>query len=305
MAMLFERTLDGRASWAAVFQDREAFEPLVHYIYRKEGLTEAPLRGLTPGTNAVFRCGDTVCKVFAPRESGFYNERDFVVEAAALVWADAAGIAVSELVAKGIVEDRYAFAYMILRFVDGVEANDAIHEMNVEKRGRFGARMRTVCARLNRSAGGLLPVLDLRARAIGNPSLARLPEGLRAQLQARAALVDMDEVVLCHGDLTGENVLVADGEPVLLDFADSVEGPACYELPALVFELLRCEPAMVRGFLGGDDPRAFVGSLLDGLSLHAFGVEILEAYRAREGLGWDALSTLEALEGRLLSAWKG
>ena len=63
--------------WGRVYQSKEAFSPLVEEIYRREKLPFAPLQNLTPGTNAVFRVGNTVAKVFFPRESGLDHTPDY------------------------------------------------------------------------------------------------------------------------------------------------------------------------------------------------------------------------------------
>lgn len=48
----------------------EEFTPLVRKIFLREGLEFTCLENLTPGTNAAFRTGNYVVKIFAPRESG-------------------------------------------------------------------------------------------------------------------------------------------------------------------------------------------------------------------------------------------
>ena len=58
--MLFNETLDTWRDWERVFQDIEAWRPLIARIYAREGLPLADIENLTPGSNAVFRTGQYV-----------------------------------------------------------------------------------------------------------------------------------------------------------------------------------------------------------------------------------------------------
>ena len=69
--MLFNEPIHNWNEWGAIFQSIEAFTPLAREIFRRERLAFSGLENLTPGTNAVFRAGDYVVKIFAAKESGF------------------------------------------------------------------------------------------------------------------------------------------------------------------------------------------------------------------------------------------
>ena len=72
------------------------------------------------------------------------------------------------------------------------------------------------------------------ARAMENERFDCLHPRLVSELKARAQSLDLSDSVLVHGDCTGENLLVNDGQPILIDFADCCLAPAWYELPAAV-----------------------------------------------------------------------
>ena len=72
--MLFWETLQNWADWGRVFADWAAFAPLVREIFRRNGLPMGEVRALPPGTNAVFRVGDLVVKIYAPAETGVGQE---------------------------------------------------------------------------------------------------------------------------------------------------------------------------------------------------------------------------------------
>ena len=57
--MLFTCQIENWRDWGKVFQSTAAFTPLAQKIFRQEGLEFTGLENLTPGTNAVFRGGES------------------------------------------------------------------------------------------------------------------------------------------------------------------------------------------------------------------------------------------------------
>lgn len=306
MSYLFSHTIANWADWSRVYCDIDAFTPLIRAVFAREGLpVDTPIEGLTPGTNAVFRCGDKVIKLYAPAESGLSTQRDYAVEIAMLNHARRAGVRTSNLHSHGIFQDRYCFYYLVFEYIIGEEAGGAIVRMSAAKKRDFAQSMGSICERLHQPCDPILPPLDIRAHALDNSRTLSLPPSLRDSVLARAKGAVWDQSVLVHGDLTGENVLIApDRKPVLIDFADSVWGPWWYELPPLVFELFRCDKEMIGAFRGSMPLPLFMERLLDGLSLHDFCASILQEYAEREQISLRSLTTLQAVAARLYQAWK-
>ena len=119
--MLFAHTIQSWEDWADVYQSIPAFTPLIQEIFRREGLPFSPLSPLTPGTNAVFRSGELVVKVFFPRESGLDPEGDFQNEGAVCRLLTQRQVPVPQLLASGRLEDRYTFPYLVTQFCPGEE----------------------------------------------------------------------------------------------------------------------------------------------------------------------------------------
>lgn len=305
MSALFTKRIDGWSDWAKVYQDREAFLPLARAIYRSEGLpVPAALGALTPGTNAVFRAGDTVLKVFAPPSSGLDTTYDFQVEMAMLAHAERTHIPTTSLRSAGQIDDAYPFRYLVLAYVDAADAGDALPALAPETGRAFARRMRQLTEALHRPVAGLLPEVDLRQQAITNERLGRLPGPLRDDLIQRAQGLLWQDTVLVHGDLTGENVLVtAAGEPIIIDWADAHVAPAFYELPPVLTDLFRLDADLIRAYAGTDDLRPLIAPLLDGIALHDFGADILIETAKRLGLPLSLLPTLDALGEALLGRW--
>lgn len=92
MTNLFTFELNGWNSRSKVFQSIKDFQPLIKYIYESNSLPLSQIEQCTPGTNAVFKVGSTVIKIFAPKESGFDSDSDYVTELFGMERANKLGI---------------------------------------------------------------------------------------------------------------------------------------------------------------------------------------------------------------------
>lgn len=280
----FHETISCWDDWGRVFQSIPAFSALTEEIYRREQLPFAPLQNLTPGTNAVFQVGNTVAKIFFPKESGLDPTPDFQNEAAVCGWLTARGIPTPRLLAQGKLPDKYLFYYILTEFSQGQEAGGWLEAASAEQKVRFAGELQKVLCKLNCPADDLLPAIDLKERAIHNSRLAALPETLQQEMRQRALRCDLSQRVLVHGDLTGENLLVTpQGTLTVIDCADACLAPAWYELAPIVFELFRCESVLLREF-AGEGQEEFLEQVLDAVCLHDFGANLLLTAARREHL---------------------
>ena len=71
---MFAANIDGWSSWRMIFQSIKDFEPLIKYIFNRHNLPFTEIEHCTPGTNAVFKVGGLVAKIFAPKESGMVDK---------------------------------------------------------------------------------------------------------------------------------------------------------------------------------------------------------------------------------------
>lgn len=284
MEKLFHETVEGWDDWGRVYQSIPAFSDLAREIYRRENLPFAPLQNLTPGTNAVFRSGNTVVKIFFPKESGLDPAPDFHNEAAVCRWLTEREIPTPRLLAQGCIRDKYDFFYLITEYVQGKEAGDWLSAASAPEKLAFVKRLKEILCKLNCPASGLIPSIDLLKRAVENPRLSELPDSLAKDLQDRVKSLNLSQTVLVHGDLTGENLLVTHkGDVLVIDCADACLAPAWYELGPIAIELFRCNPFLLREF-AGEHQEEFTERLLDSLSLHDFGAGLLLTAAQREGI---------------------
>lgn len=284
MEQLFHETIENWDDWGRVFQSIPAFSPLVREIYRRESLPWEPLQNLTPGTNAVFRVGNTVAKVFFPKESGLDPSPDFHNESAVCGWLTEKSIPTPRLLGQGKIRDKYEFYYIITAYAQGTEAGTWLQTAPPARKTAFVQQLKYILCKLNIPADDLIAPIDLLKRAAENPRLSALPSSLAEDLRNRARTLDLPQRVLVHGDLTGENLLVDEqGAVTVIDCADACLAPAWYELGPIVFELFRCDPLLLRAF-AGDGRETFVERVLDAVSLHDFGADLLRETANRAGI---------------------
>lgn len=272
---LFQETIANWQDWSRVYQSIPTFTPLAQEICRREHLPWHNLSPLTPGTNGVFRCGDLVLKIFFPKESGLNPEPDILTETAACRQAAAWGIPTPELVAQGKIADKYEFHYLVTAYTSGQEAGDWLISASPVQKERFVEQLKTLLKTFNRPVDGLLPVEDLKASARKNPRLNLLPPSLREECLARLETLELNELVLTHGDLTGENILMDQNNTlIIIDWADAHIAPAWYELGPIAFDLFRCSGTLWKLF-AEETVETFIAQLLDCVCLHDFGPDCL------------------------------
>lgn len=273
---LFEHTIPDLDGWAAVFQNSEAFTPLVRHILDRHGLPQTAIENTTPGSHAVFRTGDYVVKVYAPDCFGWPCESDFLTEIAAMRHAGRLGIAVPELIAYGRIYDRYEFRYLIQTFIRGTEFGKA--ELSSDEKFRVGGQLREICDKMN------IPYerfndYNFLEDALADDEWDGFSEDFRRSREAYLRNCNHGTPVYVHGDIHIDNaILDEDGKIWILDFADSVTAPAEYEYASLFPGLFRLEKAYLDGFFGIGQwtPEEVAEMLTYGFCLHRFGGHIID-----------------------------
>ena len=198
-------------------------------------------------------------------------------------WAAKAGVSTPAVLGQGMVSDKYDFYYLITQYCPGEEAGPWLEEATPAQRAEFVKRLRQMLETLNRPAPGIFPWEDLKAQARTNKRLEKLTPSLREEVLHRLEGIELGEIVLTHGDLTGENLLVKeDGSLVVIDWADARLAPAWYELGPIAFELFQGRGELLRLF-AGEGREAFIERLLDCCCLHDFGADFLWNFWQREG----------------------
>jgi tRNA A-37 threonylcarbamoyl transferase component Bud32 len=265
-------------SWGAIFQSIEAFAPLIACICNREGIEFTTVEQCTPGTNAVFKLGNNIFKIYSPIESGIDSSRDYDTELFGIERAYGLGVSVPKILAKGEIADKYLFRYMIMEHIDGKAFGDVCDHMTAEEKYDFGKALRLLCDKMNTSCekfnnrdlfGEAPPEATARWQIL-TPSfhaerLAYLGKLKAAQLPS----------VYVHADLNPDNILLANKNIYLIDFADAVLAPVCCEYAVVAGELFAFDKSFMSGFFGETSKEEIVEICFNGLLLHDFGAGII------------------------------
>ncbi len=275
---LFNEQIENWGDWGGVFQSITAFRPLVEYIFDKENLPLAEIENLTPGTNAVFKVGGYVVKLFAPAESGIDQTLDLQTELFATRRANELGVSAPRLTASGFADDKYRFAYMITEYIDGSEFTGAVKGMTVGQKITVGRKLREITDKMNTPCG-IFNNIDV----IGDKGRYRrwenYPEPFKAERLSYIRSHDYGDKVFVHGDLCGDNILLTpDGGLYIIDFADAVLAPKIYEHALVAVELFEFDPALMRGYFGDCSVSELKEICFDGLLIHDFGGDIVKQH---------------------------
>ena len=271
----FAEKIESRDDWFPVFQSVSAFEPLVGHIFERENLPFAGVEKLHPGTNAVFKVGEYVVKIFAPPGLCQDFGTTIEVELFGMRLANARGVPSPRLVATGVVEDRYTFRYIVMEYIRGKMLSEVEGSLSFEDKVQIGKNVRKITDRLNVPCENFSP-FDVVEYAVENKEWE--VEGFPASfLEERLAFlkgfrVAEGEKVYCHGDFHEENILVDDKLNVfLVDFADAMYAPVEYEWVYIVSALFCFERPYMLGFFGKYRAEDIVDLCMKWLPVHAWG----------------------------------
>lgn len=272
---LFTEQINNWQDWGRLFQSIPAFEGLVRYIMQKENLPVAEIKNLSPGTNAVFHIGDYVIKIFAPKESGQDQTPDMKTEIFASRRANALGIAAPKVIADGFVCDKYRFGYLMTEYIDGKEFIKAEKEMTAEIKINAGKQLRQICDVLNKPCEPFNSI-DIFGDDYLSSRFTKYPEQFQKQRLAYIKEHEYSKSVFVHGDLFGDNVIVADdGKIYLIDFADAVLAPVCYEYALIAIDFFRFDKHLIKGFFGDIELDTLTEICFNGILIHNFGDSVV------------------------------
>lgn len=272
--MLFTSEIRDWATWSNVFNSTAAFAPLVSCILKKGGLPDVPPVNTTPGTNAVFKCGVTVVKIFAPAESGMDCVSDFAAELSGLEHAASRGVTAPRILGSGVIDDKYAFRYFVMEYVDGCDFGDVRDSLNDAQKYAAGRRFRDITDRLDVPCRRFNDV-DFLKRALECRCFDSFPDSFRRERIDRLGQYSGGGVFV-HGDLNPDNIIVKEDDSLsLIDFADAIIAPRAYEDVVLMCETFKLEKPYLDGYFDGITADAAADLCVYGLLIHDFGANII------------------------------
>ena len=294
--MLYHQDLNGWDAWGLEYQNILAFTPLAEEIYRRNGIGFVPLSPLTPGTNAVFRSGRTVIKIYTPDETGLSGRIAYEVELFSMRHGNTCGFPSPKVLADGYIDDKYRFYYLIMEYIDAPEflavRPTLSHASRISIAADFGRKLQRLNVPVQR-----FPAADACSHVKENRRWDSLPPEFRLEALRIAGEAAKEPQVYVHGDLNGDNVLFRNGSLHVIDFADSTIAPFWYECACVICDLFDFDRACAEAFTALSK-EALASQLYRSLMLHDFGANIIEQ-NVRRRLGDDVVKSPSLLWTKL------
>jgi serine/threonine protein kinase len=233
------------------------------------------IENLKPGTNAVFKIGDYVLKIFVPAGIGDGYGTNIDVEIFGMRFANERKVPAPKLIAWGEFSDKYRFQYMIMEYINGKTLDEAEKYLSYNDKVTIGKKVREITDKLNAPCENFTSVdaiehskNDGEWAACGFP-----PSFLKERLEYLNTLkIENRDKVYCQCDFHAENVLVdKDLNVYLIDFADAMYVPKEYEKAYVASALFCFEKPYMTGFFGDYKTEEIVELCMTYLPFHAWG----------------------------------
>jgi len=278
---LFTEKIADWDDWERLFQSGPSFKALIEHIFEKENLPMSDIENLTPGTNAVFKVGKYVVKIYVPVELGDDFGTDFGVELFGIKWANKQNVPSPKLVVYGEVDDKYHFRYMIMEHINGKLFSEIEKELSYNEKVIIGQKMRVITDRLNKPCENFTSIDVLRYALTDKEwNEAGFPESFRVErleYLKNVNICDKDKVY-CHGDIHSENVLVDDDFNLfIIDFGDAMYAPLEFDRAYIVSGLFCFEKPYLIGYYGEYNVGDIVELCMKWLPIHVWGHAVVSA----------------------------
>jgi len=304
MEYLFRKDIYDWNSWGEVYQSISDFQELIKAIFIKENLSGyEQISNLTPGTNAVFKVGNYVIKIFAPKESGANTDIDYNAEMSSIKSAITGGINTPRVITASYIEDRYVFRYFIMDYIDGQEAGNVLKSYSSHQKLNFVHKLKENLYKLNTIPIEQVNPDSIKKRAINNIRWDKYTDAIKAQISDILMSHNLSPLTYVHGDITADNVMVDVNEDLfIIDFADSTIAPIEYEYPPIIFDLFDFDQEMIHEFMKGIDYDVFIEKLFVSTLLHEFGAFFVkDIYKKCTGNDIDELTDIYEIKRLIYS----
>lgn len=273
---LFNFEIKNWKTWENVYCSKEEFTPLIKKIFHNEGLNFKPLENCKPGANGVFRVGKYIAKVFVPLESGYNSLPDYKAEVFALERANEIGVSVPNLVAKGHIQDKYLFRYLIMDFVEGDTLGDIKSTLSSAEKIHIGKNLRSIVQRWATRCDNFNGI-NVMERTMNSKWWQDAPEEIKEKQKKYLENLKVEPLVYVHGDLTEDNLIIgSNGKITVIDFADSLCAPAIYEDMTVICDAFSFDKDFLEGYYGNSSSEELLETCINSILCHEYGYHVVK-----------------------------
>ncbi len=271
---MFEETIMDWDSWAKVYQSIPTFTKLIESIWQKHGWAISSIENCQAGTNAVFKVGDKIIKIFAPIESTCDTQHDYDIEVEGILYAQNY-VHTPELLAQGMIQDKYLFRYIVLKYIEGSPLSLKMFDYDRNAKLEIGKQLR----RMTDAIGlpNVLKEINYLENAKQNTRWKSLPSSFQKERLEYLNQLELKSTIYVHGDLNGDNLIINSKQILyMIDFADALMAPIEYEWAVIICELFQFDRDYLKGYFGELSIDEYIRICIEGLLIHDFGANIIE-----------------------------
>ena len=164
------------------------------------------------------------------------------------------------------MKDKYNFAYIIFEYIENILAKTFDSMTDAEKMN-IGRKLREITDRMNTPCESFNHI-DVRNDRSRDRCWDRYPEKFKKERLAYINTHNYGENVFVHGDLCGDNLLLAPHKELyIIDFADALLAPKAFEHALLAIES-ELDSMILRGYFEKYSIDEFIEICLSGILLY-------------------------------------
>jgi len=299
---LFNETITDRRSWENYSQSG-ALMPLIKHIYETNHINFGEVSSI-PETFGIFQVGNTVIKLFHPPEAKLGHESFYQTELSAINFCKNLAVLTPDIICTNIIHDgRYSFPYIVMVYVEGIEASKVISTYDKKAKIEFSLKLKEITDKIHIPTNIDIPRYD-DSEKINSELWNRMPEPFREERTQYLAKIKFPEPVFQHGDLWDRNVFIdKHNRLVLIDFAESLIAPSYYDIGPMIlnggYDSIR-----LKTYLGDYKNDAFYDTFTTAWLLNWFGAVFI-SWRAKEmGIDFKSITSVNALRDMVIKSFE-
>jgi len=259
--------------WCQTFQNIETFKELIYEIFDQHNLEIDNIENTYPGTNAVFKVGKYIVKIFVPEDVKPWEEDDYILELQHALRTKNISNYTPKLYANGAVKKKFLWKYLVFEFIDGKHMNEVVNQLTYEEKQVVVKQLKQFLKEFNIKPSKSYDNRYIVKRIISGRRWDFLDKYVKKELFEKIESIDILDSVIVHGDITGDNVLYNKTGIVIIDFGDSCIAPYYYEFAPVIIDMFKLDGELIDLFFDGeiDD---LIELVIKSILIHDFGGDI-------------------------------
>jgi len=297
---LFKEIITDIRSWEKYKKSKEMFIPLLKYIYEINNIKFSEISSPAETSNAIFRTGDTIAKIFPPTETNLKDGGEYTAELEGIKFCKSLGINTPDIICHGTAyENLQSFPYIIMTYIDGVEADTAFLDYSKSEKIEYVLKLKEIAQIINIPTDINIPRYDDPDK-LYHENWNIMPEAFREDRKRYIENADFPEAVFNQGDTGGRNVIIdKQGRLNMVDFASCLTAPWYYEIPWWD------EDFLVEAYYGDYKNDEFYDVLLMDTMIYPFGAFNIKWSAKEAGVDFNSLTSVDALKNMIIKGIEG